>query len=473
MSRSKGCIPCKYRRKKCDEQKPLCAACIRNVLICAWGPSSDPKGRVTTASPEPVSFSRTRPSSGSNATASIKHLYSGVPDPHSLIQGPGSLHPQLRQSQAAFLYSFFLEKAAQTVSIRDERSNPFIHVLAPMALQSDMILHTILAFSGVVLLQGSTSDIAHAVWEQYAQALRSLKFNLTKYTQGEGHLAIHVLLTCLLLCALEVWNTDTQDRGLLHFTAAQQVVSTAEAFCSGSPSFSLAAELYSYIISLLPSCLDESAGFSFSGVDFTFNALMRHHTPFFGVLCGCAFSLLRLIPDVYVVSTAIHDAHQSGKTAPTEHYLSRQRLLGLVQIWMPEALDEEGKYCGLIYRLALLALLEIDAGVESTTIDPTSSYRRQLVANMTHLLRSLPVDSNYSTILCWPLAVLGSYAEESQHRDIILKYLFHMARKYRQGNMYQTIQLLRMIWDSPHLRRKGPRCLQAAMEAQGYRIMFT
>ncbi|KAF9893508.1 hypothetical protein FE257_010820 [Aspergillus nanangensis] len=391
-----------------------------------------------------------------------------------MIQGLGSLHPQLRQSRTAFLYSFFLEKAAQTISIRDQRSNPFIHILAPMALQSDLILHTILAFSGVIFLQGSTNHLAHAVWEQYAQALRSLKHTLTKYSQGESHVAIQVLLACLLLCGVEVCNADTQNRGLLHLKAAQQLISTADVICWDSPSFCLAAELHLYSLSLLPSCLDESAGFTFNEIDSTFNTLMHHHTPFFGVLCGCSFDLFRLIPEVYAVSTAIHDAHQTGNPGPMEQSLSRQGLLCRVQMWKPETLNEERQCCGLIYQLALLALLDIDPGNESNpTMDYASSYRRQLVVHMTRLLRRLPVESNYSTILCWPLAVLGGFAEDHHHRETILGYLSQMAEKYTQGNMYQTIRLLRLIWDSPRLRKKGPRCLQAAMETQGYRIMFT
>lgn len=32
----KGCLTCRRRRKKCDEQKPICVACQRNRLECSW-----------------------------------------------------------------------------------------------------------------------------------------------------------------------------------------------------------------------------------------------------------------------------------------------------------------------------------------------------------------------------------------------------------------------------------------------------
>lgn len=31
-----GCLPCKKRKKKCDEQKPVCRACQRMYLFCTY-----------------------------------------------------------------------------------------------------------------------------------------------------------------------------------------------------------------------------------------------------------------------------------------------------------------------------------------------------------------------------------------------------------------------------------------------------
>lgn len=335
-----------------------------------------------------------------------------------------------------------------------------------------MILHALLAFSGIVFIRGSSHGIAHAVWEQYAQAVRSLKHNLTRYTSGQKDLAIQLLLGCLLLCALEVCNTDTHDHAFLHLKAARQLIPTAESHCSSSRLFSFAAGFYSYNLALLPSCIGDPADHTIGeDLRFSFRALMRHDTGLGGVLCGCAFTLFQLIPEVYSVTTAIRDSLQVGKAVPVEAALSRQRLHSLVQAWTPETADEDGARCGLIYQHALLALLEIHPLDENST--DSSLYRRQLVINMIDLLQTVPVESNYTTILCWPLAVLGGYAEDVGHHEVIRNYLTEMAEKYGQGNMYQTIKLLELIWNRPDLRQMGPRCLLAAMEAQGCRIMFT
>lgn len=36
-----GCLTCRGKRKKCDETKPQCKACVRSVQACVW--SSDDK----------------------------------------------------------------------------------------------------------------------------------------------------------------------------------------------------------------------------------------------------------------------------------------------------------------------------------------------------------------------------------------------------------------------------------------------
>ncbi|RYP57063.1 hypothetical protein DL769_009717 [Monosporascus sp. CRB-8-3] len=35
-----GCLTCRARKKKCDESKPICAGCKRNILACRWGTSA-------------------------------------------------------------------------------------------------------------------------------------------------------------------------------------------------------------------------------------------------------------------------------------------------------------------------------------------------------------------------------------------------------------------------------------------------
>ena len=59
-----GCLTCRRRRKKCDEVKPICAGCTRNVLDCSWPPDAvDDNGKKSGAE---VSAPRTQTMSSSS-----------------------------------------------------------------------------------------------------------------------------------------------------------------------------------------------------------------------------------------------------------------------------------------------------------------------------------------------------------------------------------------------------------------------
>lgn len=150
--RSKGRIPCKIRRKKCDERKPTCVACVRNVLLCAWDSESPPSQPHNSSS---RGLKAKSPRLGRHQLAP-KRMSSDL----ALSAAPNLIHPQLAHPKTNFLYSFFYARAAQTLSIRDREGNPFVHVLMPMAATSDIVFQAMLAFSGVVYEQQHSSNLA-------------------------------------------------------------------------------------------------------------------------------------------------------------------------------------------------------------------------------------------------------------------------------------------------------------------------
>lgn len=66
-----GCFNCRRRKKKCNEEKPLCSGCRRNKLDCRWpaesssSPSSatakQGRGRTSSTSPAPADAPRPEP----------------------------------------------------------------------------------------------------------------------------------------------------------------------------------------------------------------------------------------------------------------------------------------------------------------------------------------------------------------------------------------------------------------------------
>lgn len=50
MKSRTGCATCRRRRKKCDEKRPVCDACLRLTLHCSW--SRDGSDRDANSPPE-------------------------------------------------------------------------------------------------------------------------------------------------------------------------------------------------------------------------------------------------------------------------------------------------------------------------------------------------------------------------------------------------------------------------------------
>lgn len=193
MRTSPGCLPCKRRRKRCDLRKPICMACQRNFLICAWT-----SGRVT---------------SGEDAATSLAHERSDAVPPRSSSSVPiaaprtypsNSLDFISKHPNSQFLFSHFIERTAPAVSTLSQGSNPFLQVLLPVALRSDMVLQATLALSGIHHLEEGCHSYSQTTWEHYAQALRSLKYGLTRFAVVDQVLALPLSICTLLFCFMEV-----------------------------------------------------------------------------------------------------------------------------------------------------------------------------------------------------------------------------------------------------------------------------
>ena len=239
-----GCLPCRLRRKKCDEGRPICSGCKRNHLICSQAPGSqsqDPSshkelaGRLDAIIPLaesfPVSnhtalkgaaFTTNYPSGGAkslNVEPRIKSLTKvhrkycgqGPIQQTSLatagqlrisdMSGTGTLiHPSSR-----ILFEHYVHETADRLSIIQGPENPFITCVMPLARSDAMVMDGVLALSGAHLcytMQGS--DMKSISSTHYALAVRRLKHELTRVATGEPTDPVQLLLTILLLTTTEV-----------------------------------------------------------------------------------------------------------------------------------------------------------------------------------------------------------------------------------------------------------------------------
>lgn len=193
----------RHRRKKCDRRKPTCEACERNILICVY-----PQNGVCDASPsQNTSAIESRTSLLKTSSSHIFTPTRGHEDRRGSLQQLRRTPTQLlslTRPESSFLHEHYLNRTAPMLSATQTGQSPFVKVLLPMAAWSDMILQGVLALSGVHFETQMPANHLVATYEHFAQALRGLKYGLTRFVSGQTELALELLVTTLLFCFIEV-----------------------------------------------------------------------------------------------------------------------------------------------------------------------------------------------------------------------------------------------------------------------------
>ena len=230
-----GCIPCRLRKKRCDEQKPVCSGCERNHLICAQ--TSNFQGKDTLSNEDagiglqsarlpPVSKRGglvTRPPSMAIVSQNAETLGQGIsmlryPEEalgYDRTTGLGRIcrfsSPEmfstasLREPASRTLLEYYFNETAHRLSIVQGPGSPYLICVLPLAQSDSMVMDSVLALSGAHLCcMTDGSDTRSASSMHYALALRHLKHELTRVASGEPSDPVRLLLTILLLGYAEV-----------------------------------------------------------------------------------------------------------------------------------------------------------------------------------------------------------------------------------------------------------------------------
>jgi Fungal specific transcription factor domain len=120
-----------------------------------------------------------------------------------LSAAPGN--PILKRPHASTLFQHYITVTARHLPVAMWMEDTFIAHILPLAHSDDLVLQGVLALSGAHLSFKSTDgDIKQATWTHYALALRGVKHALTRTMSGGDVDMLHLLLTTLLLCQVEV-----------------------------------------------------------------------------------------------------------------------------------------------------------------------------------------------------------------------------------------------------------------------------
>ncbi|CAG9950581.1 unnamed protein product, partial [Clonostachys rosea f. rosea IK726] len=310
-----GCLPCRRRRKKCDQSTPLCLGCRRNHLICTW-PSAGPNKLANTLG---------HSASIQDGSPSLTHFHEGGDDVQRsfhfkrLLRQPSSLPPLFRLQPAGDLLEYFKLMTAPRMVCRSNIENPFITYNLRLATASTSLQHAILAIAACHRAYTSP-DFSLLAYDHYAVAVRSLKFGITEWHACSAANRAALAASCLALCWYEIIHANIRGALYHHLRAGGYMIRDLQNDSKFHQDELLGffIEQYSYLAILAN--IDPSDRLKSQLVDpHTLTESLTHlhpHSPIYGFLFGVSHDLFALILRITSVAT------QQGKLGPSHanHY---------------------------------------------------------------------------------------------------------------------------------------------------------
>lgn len=502
-----GCLTCRGARIKCDERRPLCRQCERRGVPCdgykvqlKWVEASDvnPDSRAPAKSVvKPRSSLAMCPSRSAAAAAAVATKPAPsrrTPDPRTtaaVIMRNPTTGPRLHSPSDVFIFTHWAQSLPDLVYpnpadygvIRD----PYIFfvwrpesILLPAVLAAGAAhLHAL-----GVLKQADVLERKQRALNQMVACVRERKPSQTP--QGPGTVPLYVseeaIAASLALVGLEVMQGSETSviRPLLRGMRAQLeerwrvLASMAELAGTHKPTpmMTINLKMMAYMDSM--SCVpcakrpvldrqfwqDEvmlyvQGGDISKGPDMVF---------------GYSTNILPLIGDA---AALVHDLF-SGTVAPEEFALDRYYLVQELAACcreLPPAVQQpacaeggpgdpaegiavaNGNACisaALAFALATqIFLLRASGGDASAArISPSSGNPTALAEQLADAVGGVPLDSFASTMMAWPVFVLGCESAASSSRRYLVESMFEkMIEKHRLLNVATALDTLRAkIW---------------------------
>lgn len=231
-------------------------------------------------------------------------------------------------------------------------------------------------------------------------------------------------------------------------------------------------EYYAYILAVSSFSLSVDPNCSLlQDVQPVFVAISALKTPMSGMLLGCAHELFALIPSAAAEWEKYHYKSPLVVQGLKNDLSSKHELRMRVLAWSPgPSSAKDWVIAGQLYQLAILLLLE--EGETPFSSCDADSGSDAFVSRFVALLRSLGFNSEITTTLCWPIAVVGSHACQHENRQAIRQYVSDMEVKYGFRNIAQLKTLLDVLWEGNKSTAVDAESIIMAMKKQAMTVML-
>lgn len=110
----------------------------------------------------------------------------------------------MRLPRSRYLFDHYVHRMNKVMAVCRAAKNPFLVELIPMAMSSDLVLHSLLACSGIHYADLAGQSVDEVTWTHYGQAIMAQKYGLTRLAAGDHKVLGPLLVAAILLCIIEV-----------------------------------------------------------------------------------------------------------------------------------------------------------------------------------------------------------------------------------------------------------------------------
>ncbi|KAI8682436.1 hypothetical protein NCS56_00366400 [Fusarium sp. Ph1] len=504
----KGCIPCRERRKKCDEARPLCGQCSTRRVTCRWRktPSDeelDSSAENTQDSRSPSPISCQSPSSrvlGSTSSASDAGDVCNASSPSDMaVSFPfrrlslSNVFSECARNLPSCSMIDLLQVFDRATSGHDFGGEYSLLTQGfPWLSRSPGMLHAWLSCSAMLISQFQTSWRAHAL-RQYTKAIRELRRSIEN---GVSVADESTFATILILHVFGRFGDVNSDSSTAHLSAAARLNAAINRPPSNAHQV-LIVEAFIYQIAknstFRPSPLENYEDLSRIIRLWSESSVLQRSasSPQLKKAGLSAFLPIWTFDIIFKASHILHNrSHMSSDEmekklnelhtqlyklqqglpppdSPPEEQISEKMVsysadrLTHEEAVVPFQLDtsspctdyaDEGFHMRQLYFLAA-TLLVWKLTYPATTVDDlnVATIFKSALFHLLHVRTDM-------TCLLWPITVLGIAASSSQDKLVIIAHVEAMRHFAGERSATSVLQFLALAW--------GTRDAQSAVELE-------
>ncbi|CAJ0541211.1 Ff.00g079370.m01.CDS01 [Fusarium sp. VM40] len=439
-SRSReGCFNCRKRKRRCDEEKPVCRRCRKTRDDCVFPePASASNLKFVVAASDhylvPITTQNTSflNLSPQELVSICDHFKGRVPLPRTL--SPFLFESQGNKAIEQSLVQYYVEVISSSRVYVDTSRNGFRTSVIPRMFQGPL-LSAVLAMSAAEWAQNVPNGDYQALSVQYkVRALHELQQALLDSQGSEGN-----LLTCVLLASLEIAHGSCPT-WLHHLQGALALLeSFGTSIDPNVAEFVLQYFRFRYILMETTQPSHEDDPYRHAMVKLAkAEANLPHARNLVDEQIGCSMDLVDIINEISSLSTNIpQDLHAKGQEI-------EQRIEHLSQDNVDEYLCKSAES----FRIAAQIYLRLVCYNTPITHPSILQPHEALLLCLSDIIvegqtrRSFPM---------WPLFLAGCACSSDQQRKVVLDHFALLDSQWPISNISAVWNALKLIWHTRDL----------------------